>query len=227
LNPFIWHFSLLTYTVQFMVAISMIRYRRLFYPTKLSVQRKILKKITVSIFSAICSLYVLLICFVFKEPNSAPGYIFTPVESIFAGNSYIDDTTMHCGRSLQRNYKWDEIQDQSADLKFTVNKDKLVQGDACVFCHASPKDPTPVKINNKEIDLTSSTKTRLGLTIRSDLKSVEWSCGFNRKKNIKAPVPFSPFTARGRKEMIVSTALPTGVCGGGGRGGIKSKKVAP
>jgi hypothetical protein len=59
----------------------------------------------------------------------------------------------------------DEIQDQSTDLKFTLNEDKC-KDMRVYFAKSVQPDISPVRINNKEIDLISSAKI-LGLTIRT------------------------------------------------------------
>jgi hypothetical protein len=62
----------------------------------------------------------------------------------------------------------DELQDQSTDLRFTLNEDKCKEMRVS-FSKSEQPDISPVRINNKEIDLISSAKI-LGLTIRNDLK---------------------------------------------------------
>ena len=61
-----------------------------------------------------------------------------------------------------------EIQDQSTNLKFTLNEDKCKEMRVC-FAKLERSDILPLVINNKEIKLTFSAKI-LGLIIRSDLK---------------------------------------------------------
>ena len=62
----------------------------------------------------------------------------------------------------------DELQDQSTDLKFTLHEDKCKEMRVS-FAESVQPDISPVRINNKEIDLISSAKI-LDLTIRNDLK---------------------------------------------------------
>ena len=61
-----------------------------------------------------------------------------------------------------------EIQDQSINLKFTLNEDKCKEMRVC-FAKLERSDILPVVINNKEIELTFFAKI-LGLIICSDLK---------------------------------------------------------
>ena len=85
---------------------------------------------------------------------------------------FLDDTTITekvpKGTTSEIQLATDEIQDQSTDLKFTLNEDKCKEMRVC-FAKSVQPDISPVRINNKEIDLISSAKI-LGLTIRNDLK---------------------------------------------------------
>jgi predicted extracellular nuclease len=85
---------------------------------------------------------------------------------------FLDDTTITekvpKGTTSEIQLATDEIQDQSTELKFTLNEDKCKEMRVS-FAKSVQLDISPVRINNKEIDLIYSAKI-LGLTIRNDLK---------------------------------------------------------
>jgi hypothetical protein len=74
---------------------------------------------------------------------------------------FVDDTTIAeevpKGTTSEIQLATDEIQDQSTDLKFTLNEDKYKEMRVC-FAKSVQPDISPVRINNKEIDLISSAK---------------------------------------------------------------------
>ena len=85
---------------------------------------------------------------------------------------FVDDTTIAeevpKGDISKMQLATNEIQDQSINLKFTLNEDKCKEMRVC-FTKLERSDILPLVINNKEIELTFSAKI-LGLIIRSDLK---------------------------------------------------------
>ena len=85
---------------------------------------------------------------------------------------FVDDTTIAeevpKGAISKMQLATNEIQDQSINLKFTLNEDKCKEMRVC-FAKLERSDILPLIINNKEIELTFSAKI-LGLIIRSDLK---------------------------------------------------------
>ena len=85
---------------------------------------------------------------------------------------FVDDTTITeevpKGDTSKMQLATNKIQDQSINLKFTLNKNKCKEMRVC-FAKLERPDILPVVINNKEIELTFSAKI-LGLIVGSDLK---------------------------------------------------------